>query len=191
MADVGVLFLCPRATLSRLLAAAFPRAAKIEGIDTAGVPEKRFVEEMKGAVSILNRRLIMISTMVAIGLTSCQTIRHHFLDPSRDWQARNGQLLYHGKKTTLIGEVLVRFSKADDFELTFTKGPGIALLEVRQDANFASVKGPLARGGWSGPSAQAPARLRGWLQLREVLMASGEKASVRHSAGNETFIFRF
>jgi hypothetical protein len=146
---------------------------------------------MKGAVSILNRRLIMISTMVAIGLTSCQTIRHHFLDPSRDWQARNGQLLYRGKKTTLIGEVLVRFSKADDFELTFTKGPGIALLEVRQDANFASVKGPLARGGWSGPSAQAPARLRGWLQLREVLMASGEKASVRHSAGNETFIFRF
>jgi hypothetical protein len=146
---------------------------------------------MKGAVSILNRRLIMISTMVAIGLTSCQTIRHRFLDPSRDWQARNGQLLYRGKKTTLIGEVLVRFSKAGDFELTFTKGPGIALLEVRQDANFASVKGPLARGGWSGPNAQAPARLRGWLQLREVLMASGEKTSLRHSAGNETFIFRF
>jgi hypothetical protein len=126
-----------------------------------------------------------------IGLTSCQTIRHHFLDPSRDWQARNGQLLYRGKRTTLIGEVLVRFSKAGDFELTFTKGPGIALLEVRQDATFAGVKGPLARGGWSGPSAQAPARLRGWLQLREMLMASGEKTSVRHSVGNETFIFRF
>ena len=126
-----------------------------------------------------------------IGLTSCQTIRHHFLDPSKDWQAGNGQLLYRGKKTALIGEVLVRFSKAGDFELTFTKGPGIALLEVRQDANYASVKGPLARGGWSGPTAQAPARLRGWLQLRELLMASGEKTSVRHSAGSETFIFRF
>lgn len=138
-----------------------------------------------------SRRLIMILTVIAFGLTSCQTIRHHFLDPSRDWQARNGQLLYRGKKTTLIGEVLVRFSKAGDFELTFTKGPGIALLEVRQDANFASVKGPLARGGWSGPNAQAPARLRGWLQLREELMASGEKTSIRHSAGNETFIFRF
>jgi hypothetical protein len=146
---------------------------------------------VKGAASILNRRLIMILTVVALGLTSCQTIRHHFLDPSRDWQARNGQLLYRGRKTTLIGEVLVRFSKAGDFELTFTKGPGIALLEVRQDANFVSVKGPLARGGWSGPSTQAPARLRGWLQLREVLMASGEKTSVRHSVGNETFIFRF
>jgi hypothetical protein len=146
---------------------------------------------MNSAASILNRRLTMILTVVAFGLTSCQTIRHHFLDPSRDWQARNGQLLYRGKKTTLIGEVLVRFSKAGDLELTFTKGPGIILLEVRQDANFASVKGPVARGGWSGPSAQAPARLRGWLQLREVLMASGERTSVRHSVGDETFIFRF
>jgi len=136
-------------------------------------------------------RFLTIICAGCIGLTSCQTIRHHFLDPSRDWQARNGQLLYHGTMTTLIGEVLVRFSKAGDFELTFTKGPGITLLELRQDPNYASVKGPLARGGWSGPSAQAPARLRGWLQLRELLMASGEKTSVRNSAGSETFIFRF
>jgi hypothetical protein len=136
-------------------------------------------------------KILAIICAGCIGLTSCQTIRHHFLDPSRDWQARNGQLLYRGQKTRLIGEVLVRFSKKGDFELTFTKGPGIALLEVRQDANFASVKGPLARGGWSGATAQAPPRLRGWLQLREVLMASGAKPSVNHSAGSETFIFRF
>jgi hypothetical protein len=128
---------------------------------------------------------------LAFALSSCETVRHQFAGPARDWQARNGQLLYHGKRTTLIGEVLVRFSKAGDFELTFTKGPGVALLEVRQDANFASVKGPLARGSWSGPSAQAPARLRGWLQLREKLMASGDKSSVSHSAGGETFTFRF
>lgn len=140
----------------------------------------------------LNRpclKLLLVAVLI-LGLTSCQTIRHHFLGPARDWQARNGQLLYRGK-TTLIGEVLVRFSKAGDFELTFTKGPGIALLEVRQDANFASVKGPLARGGWAGPNEKAPARLRGWLQLRELLMASGEKTSVQHSAGAESFIFRF
>lgn len=145
---------------------------------------------MKGA-PILSRPLIVILVAMAFGLTSCQTIRHHFLDPSRDWQARNGQLMYRGQKTRMIGEVLVRFSKAGDMELTFTKGPGFALLEVQQDANFASVKGPLARGGWSGSIAQAPARLRGWLQLRDVLIASGDKPSVRHSAGNETFIFRF
>ena len=134
---------------------------------------------------------ILLAAIAIAGLTSCETMRHQFAGPAPDWQARNGQLLYHGRKTTLIGEVLVRFSKAGDFELTFTKGPGITLLEARQDANYASVRGPLARGGWSGPTAQAPARLRGWLQLREVLMASSEKTSVRHSAGSETFIFRF
>jgi hypothetical protein len=146
-------------------------------------------------ISSMNRGLLVkcltIVCVGCIGLTSCQTIRHTFLGPARDWQARNGQLLYRGKRTTLIGEVLVRFSKAGDFELTFTKGPGIPLLEVRQDANFASVKGPLARGSWSGPSTQAPVRLRGWLQLRELLMGSGEKASVQHSLSAETFIFRF
>ncbi|HYJ06735.1 MAG TPA: hypothetical protein VEX43_16485 [Chthoniobacterales bacterium] len=130
--------------------------------------------------------------LFALALSSCATTSsHQFSDPARDWQSRNGQLLYKGTRTSLIGEVLVRFSKGGDFELTFSKGPGVTLLHVRQDANFASVKGPLARGGWSGPSAQAPARLREWLQLREKLMASGQKASVQHSAGDETFVFRF
>lgn len=134
-------------------------------------------------------RLIILG-LLTLGLASCETMRHQFAGPEPDWKARNGQLLYHGR-TTLIGEVLVRFSKAGDFELTFTKGPGVTLLEIRQDATFASVKGPLARGGWSGPSANAPARLRGWLQLREKLMASGENSSVSHSLGGETFTFRF
>jgi len=136
-------------------------------------------------------KTFLLAALVIGGLTSCETVRHQFAGPALDWQARNGQLLYHGKRTSLIGEVLVRFSKAGDFELTFTKGPGVTLLEVRQDANFASVKGPLARGGWSGPIGQAPARLRGWLQLREKLMASMDKTSVSHSAGGETFTFRF
>jgi hypothetical protein len=127
-----------------------------------------------------------------MALAGCATTtRHQFADPARDWQARSGQLLYQGKRTSLIGEVLVRFSKGGDFELTFSKGPGVTLLAVRQNANFASVKGPLARGGWSGSTAQAPARLRGWLQLREKLMASGAKTSVSHSEGGETFTFRF
>src|SRR5947207_13131196 len=128
-------------------------------------------------------KLLAIICAGCIGLTSCQTIRHHFLDPSRDWQARNGQLLYHGTKTTLIGEVLVRFSKAGDFELTFTKGPGIALLEVRQDATNFNIRGPLVGVGWSGSTAHAPAHLRGWLELREKLMALGNKTSLTHSYG--------
>lgn len=130
--------------------------------------------------------------LLALVLAGCSTTSsHQFADPGRDWQARNGQLLYKSAKTSLIGEVLVRFSRGGDFELTFSKGPGVALLQVRQDANFASLKGPLARGSWSGPTGQAPARLRGWLQLRDKLMASGGKTSVSHSEGGETFTFRF
>jgi hypothetical protein len=130
--------------------------------------------------------------LVAFALAGCATTnRHQFADPGRDWQARSGQLFYKGAKTSLIGEVLVRFSKTGDFELTFSKGPGVTLLQVRQDANFADVKGPLARRGWSGESSQAPARLRGWLNLRDKLIASGNKTSVSHSEGGETFTFRF
>ena len=143
---------------------------------------------------MLCRRTIRRTTILLFALTAftgCQTIRHHFADPARDWQARNGQLLYHGRKTTLIGEVLVRFSKAGDLELTFTKGPGVTLLELRQDANFATVAGPLARGTWSGAVNSAPARLRGWLQLRAALLASGEKSSLESKSGDETFVFRF
>jgi hypothetical protein len=136
-------------------------------------------------------RSIVPLAAVALILASCETMRHQFAGPALDWQARNGQLLYRGKRTTLIGEVLVRFSKTGDFELTFTKGPGVTLLEIRQDADFFSVKGPLAGVSWSGSMAHAPPRLRGWLQLREKLMALGDKPTLTHSYGGETFTFRF
>ena len=45
-------------------------------------------------------RFLAIMCAGCMALTSCQTIRHQFLDPSRDWQARIGQLLYNGKRTT-------------------------------------------------------------------------------------------
>lgn len=113
------------------------------------------------------------------------------MEPARDWQARNGQLLYRTPKTTLIGEVLVRFSKTGEFELTFSKGPGVNLLTLRQDSSFAQIQGGLARGSWSGPIANAPLRLRGWLGLRDELRKAQNETSVRHVSGRETFIFRF
>ena len=90
----------------------------------------------------------------------------------------------------LIGEVLVRYSRSGDFELTLTKGPGVPLLTLHQNADFARVQGPLARGTWSGPVAHAPARLRGWLGLRNALMQNAS-ATVKYSEGPETFIFQF
>jgi hypothetical protein len=136
------------------------------------------------------RRILAVLLAASLALTSCQTLRHQFSQLSSSWEARAGQLLYHGRKTTLIGEVLVRFSKKGDFELTFTKGPGVALLLVRQDATFARVEGPLARGRWSGPVEKAPARLRGWLALRNVLLQT-KSPVVKYSAGTDAFVFEF
>ena len=125
-------------------------------------------------------------------LTSCQTTSQHlFTEPGRDWQTRTGQLQYRGPQTSLIGEVLVRFSKEGDFELTFTKGPGVALMIIRQNASFVRATGPLARGSWSGPTASAPARLRGWLELRDLLLHASAQKSLRHAVGTEKFFLEF
>jgi hypothetical protein len=99
--------------------------------------------------------------------------------------------MYRAPNTTLIGEALVRFSKTGDFELTVSKGPGITLLSLRQDATFAEVKGGLARQGWSGPLAQAPPQLRGWLGLRDQFLRVPARQTLGYASGNETFVFRF
>ena len=124
-------------------------------------------------------------------LTSCQTLRHQFASPEPDWQSQIGQLQYRGPKISLIGDVLVRYSNRGDFELNFTKGPGVTLLTVRQDDKFVRVSGPLARGSWSGPPSEAPARLRGWVSLREVLLRSKNQPLVRQTIGPDRFTFAF
>ena len=127
-----------------------------------------------------------------VALTSCATnSTHQFGAPKADWQVRNGQLLYRTAKTTVIGDVLVRFSKANDFELTFSKGPGLTLLMLRQDSAFAEITGPLAERGWSGPIEHAPPQLRGWLELRDRIVHAKNRHLVRHVSGSETFVFRF
>ena len=140
-------------------------------------------------MSILRAIVIVLSIA---DLTSCATIpQHQFAEPTPDWQVRSGQLLYRTSKMTLIGDVLIRFSHTGDFALTFSKGPGVLLLSLRQDASFAEIKGALARSGWSGPIDRAPQQLRGWLGLRDRVSRSQDRQSVRYIAGNETFLFRF
>jgi len=135
---------------------------------------------------------ITIAAVTLLGLTSCATISHHqFAEPTSGWQTKTGQLMYRTPKTTLIGDAIVRFSKTGNFELTVSKGPGITLLSLRQDATFAEVKGAFARQGWSGPVAKAPQQLRGWLGLRDQFIRAPNQKVVRYAAGNETFLFRF
>ncbi len=116
---------------------------------------------------------------------------HQFAAPSGDWRIRSGQLLYRNGKTTLIGDVLVRFSRTGDFELTFSKGPGLTLLTTRQDASFAEVRGAMAGPGWSGPIDRAPAQLRGWLTLHDKIIRAEDRQTIRHATGAETFLLRF
>jgi hypothetical protein len=131
-------------------------------------------------------------TIASFCVTSCATISHHkFSEPAIGWQTKNGQLMYRAPNTTLIGEALVRFSKTGDFELTLSKGPGITLLSLRQDATSAEIKGGLAGQGWSGPVAQAPSQLRGWLGLRDQFLLAPDRKTLRYTSGNETFVFRF
>lgn len=99
--------------------------------------------------------------------------------------------MYRSSKTTLIGDALVRFSNSGDFELLVSKGPGITLLSLRQDATFAEVKGAFARQGWSGAVQQAPPQLRGWLALRDQFIRAPNQKTLRYVAGDETFLFRF
>ena len=142
--------------------------------------------------SRLGIRSGFVLIIIVFCVTSCATISsHEFSQPTAGWEIKTGQLMYRSPKTTLIGDALVRFSKTGDFELTVSKGPGITLLSIRQDATFAEVKGAFARQGWSGLVAQAPAQLRGWLGLRDQFVRARDQKTLRYVSGNETFLFRF
>src|SRR5215467_15207129 len=125
-------------------------------------------------------------------LTSCATVsHHHFTEPTAGWQARTGQLMYRSAKATLIGEAVVRVSKTGDFELTLSKGPGITLLSLRQDAAFAEFNANFTDQHWFGPVAQAPPQLRAWLALRDQFLRAPNQTTLRYASGSETFLFRF
>ncbi len=85
----------------------------------------------------------------------------------------------------------MRYSSRGDFELTFSKGPGITLLTVRQDDRFVRVSGPLARGSWSGSPNEVPARLRGWVSLRPLFICGKAEPIVRQTVGRDRFTFAF
>jgi hypothetical protein len=133
--------------------------------------------------------LLFITT---ICLTSCASESHHqFSEPPLGWQTKTGQLMYRTAKANLIGEAIVRSSKAGDFELTVSKGPGITLLSLRQDADFAQFNASFTGQHWSGPTASAPPQLRGWLALRDQFLRAPNQKTLRYVSGSETFLFRF
>ena len=131
--------------------------------------------------------------LFGLGFTSCQstTSSHQFAEPSPAWQTKTGQLAYTDRRVSIIGEVLVRYSRQGDFVLTFTKAGGLTLLTLRQDASHGKAEGPLARRGWAGPLVEAPPQLRGWFELRDKIADAKRGAPVQHSSGEQSFTLRF
>jgi hypothetical protein len=155
-------------------------------------PHRQVLDSAASDGGSYNARRVIFITLLLVVMTSCATTStHRFAEPKSDWHTRTGQLLYRNAKTTVIGDVIVRYSKSGDFELTFSKGPGVSLFVLRQDANFAEVKGPMTGPGWSGPIDHAPAQLRGWLELRDAIVHAQDRHQLRHVSGPETFVFRF
>ena len=135
---------------------------------------------------------ILITIFLVVDFAACATMSpHQFAELTAAWQTRNGQLLYWDGKTTLIGDAFVRFTRTGDFELIFSKGPGVTLLSLREDATFAEVRGALAGPGWLGPINRAPKQLRGWLRLRDAIASAQDRPLVRYASGGATFILRF
>jgi len=99
--------------------------------------------------------------------------------------------MYRTGEMKVVGDVVVRYSKTGEFELTFSKGPGVTLFTIRQDATNAEVKSSLTHLSWSGPVDRAPSQLRGWLGLREKVISAPDDKVIRHTTETETFVFRF
>jgi hypothetical protein len=142
--------------------------------------------------AIEGNRHYLVSIVTAFCLTSCASVsQHQFAEPAAGWQTKTGQLMYRASKAAFIGEAIVRLSKTGDFELTVSKGPGITLLSLRQDAEFAEFNASFTGQHWSGPIASAPSQLRGWLGLRNQFLRAPNQKTLRYATGSETFLFRF
>jgi len=154
------------------------------------LPSRSMYRHMKPQIRLISA--LSLIALALFALTGCGLLSlHQFRSPAKDWQARTGQLMYRNSGMTVTGDVLVRFSKTGDFELTFSKGPGVNLFMIQQDATYAHVTSSLSHLSWSGKPEDAPKQLRGWLSLRQKLIASPNDKVVRQTLDSEKFVFRF
>ena len=189
LANVGVLFPGLAATPPADRTEAHARAEETGRSPGIASNRRRCVMTSLTAHRAVATTLLFIT---AVCLTSCASVSHHqFSEPAAGWQTKTGQLMYRTAKATLIGEAIVRLSKTGDFDLTVSKGPGITLLSLRQDAEFAEFNASFTGQHWSGPTASAPPQLRGWLALRDQFLHAPNQKTLRYVSGSETFVFRF
>jgi len=80
-----------------------------------------------------------------------------------------GQLRYATGEKSVVGDIILRSLPSGDYDLSFSKS-GVAVLQLQSRGNNMTATGMLARNGWSGAADNAPAPLRPWAMLKEVLV---------------------
>ena len=121
----------------------------------------------------------------------CQTVGT-FPSPGPDWQTYQGQLRYTSAKgKSVIGDVVIRRSPHDDFQLEFQSGPGFPLMRVWESGGLARVEGILSHGTWQGPVDHAPRGVQSWLGLRRSFATPPGSKKVSLEVAGDRFNFAF
>lgn len=70
-----------------------------------------------------------------------------------------------------MGDVVLQVSPSGDMKLDFVKGPGPALISIRQSTDRVKVEGSAVGMGWQGNPKDASTQLTGWLLVQPVIVA--------------------
>ncbi len=136
--------------------------------------------------------VLLLGILGALSFSGCQTPGSAFPQPAADWQTFQGQLQYtssNGK--SIVGDVVIRRSPHDDFQLSFQSGPGFPLLHLWQSRDRSRIEGVLAHGSWQGQTHNPPGHLRSWLRLRDTFAHQTHPQHVKVDLGGDHFVFHF
>lgn len=146
---------------------------------------------MKNRLSQFVAALAVVAlSLVVVG---CRTTTP-FPTVNSTWRTQTGQLLYaKAGERTVIGDVVVSTSGANEFQLDFRTGPGIPLVKLWRSGERARVEGLLARGTWEGAVKAAPARLAGWIAVTDRFPRRrvADRLELESAASQERFVFSF
>src|SRR5262245_51912461 len=118
--------------------------------------------------SFLKTMLVVVMTSLLIG---CASVTSLLPIPDSGWVTHLGQLSYKSKTRSFVGDVVIQTSPSGEIKLDFLKGPGPALLSIRQNTDRAKVEGAAVGIGWQGNPANASTQLTGWLLVQPVIVA--------------------
>ncbi len=141
---------------------------------------------------VLGHAAVVLACCATVLFSGCQTTKSAFPTPTANWQTFQGQLHYTSAAgRSIIGDVVIRRSPHDDFQLEFSSGPGFPLLRLWQSGELARVEGALAHGAWQGSASKPPRHLHAWFRLRDTFAHQVNPRHVSATLAGERFDFHF